>query len=125
MNSRSLPQNKAPFSSDQLAKFVVFGRQSVPMTLALSLRTEDTIVTRRSRGTCWDLEPVVGVARDSGATLGNHGLATRCHCRSLTSTELGPAISPPSEPNYLLHAANRTPELLDRRRPPLMREERE
>ena len=34
-----------------------------------------TIVTRRLRGTCWDLELAMGVAGDGGETIGSHDVA--------------------------------------------------
>ena len=54
MNSRLLPQNKISFGYDQLAKFANFAQKNVPMIQTFSLRMEDTLVMRRSRGTCWD-----------------------------------------------------------------------
>ena len=36
MNSRSLPQNKALFDSDQLVKFVIFAQKNVPTIRARS-----------------------------------------------------------------------------------------
>ena len=50
MNSRLLPQNKASFGSDQLAKFCRFVWKRVPTIRALSARMEGTIGTRRPRG---------------------------------------------------------------------------
>ena len=55
MDSRSLPQNKVSFRSDQLSKFCQFVQKSVPMIWAFSIQTEYTITTRRLRGI--DLHP--------------------------------------------------------------------
>ena len=50
MDSRSLPQNKASFSSDLLTKFCHFTQKSVSMIRELPSRTEATTVTRK---VCW------------------------------------------------------------------------
>ena len=98
INSRSLPQNKAMFDSDPLTKFVFSTRESVSMIWALSSQIEGTIVTRRSRGTCWNLEPAVGVDGNGSATLGSRGLATHTlPPPESASTELGIDQTTPSE----------------------------
>ena len=58
MNYKSLPQNKAPFNSDSLAKFSIFTRTYVPMIQALSLGTEGITLMRRPIWTCWYLDPL-------------------------------------------------------------------
>ena len=49
MNSRSLPQNKAPIGSDPLAKSVVFVQKSVSTIWTLLSVMEGTILKKRSR----------------------------------------------------------------------------
>ena len=51
-NSRSLPQNKASFGSDLLAKFCYFVRKSVLMIAALSSQMDGTI-SKRSSSWSW------------------------------------------------------------------------
>ena len=65
----------APFSLDVLAKFCYFEQKSVPTIRILSYRIEGTIMTRKLRGTYWNLEPTMGVAGDSGATAASHDVA--------------------------------------------------
>ena len=48
INSRLLPQNKAPFGSYQLAKFL-FAWKHVPMIQSLSSKNEETIVKKELR----------------------------------------------------------------------------
>ena len=62
---RSLPQNKALFDSDLLAKFHHFTRKSVPMIQALSSWMEGAIMMRRPRRIDLHPDTMVGVARDS------------------------------------------------------------
>ena len=50
MDSRSFPQNKAPFGWNQLSKFCHFAQKSVLTIRILSSRTEGTITTKRL---CW------------------------------------------------------------------------
>ena len=76
MDLRSLPQNKALFRSNLLSKFCHFVRESVLIIWAFSSQTEGTIMMKRLKGTCSDLEPIVGVAGDGGATSRSHDLAT-------------------------------------------------
>ena len=76
MNSRSLPQNKAPFGLDPLAKFAAFAQRSVPTIWVLSSLMEGTIRTRRLSGIDSNLATAVGVARDGRATLWSHSLST-------------------------------------------------
>ena len=79
MGLRSLPQNKALIGSDQLSKLRHFAWKSVPTIRTLSSRTDGTIATRRSRGTCWDLEMEVDAAEDGGAMAASRGLARALH----------------------------------------------
>ena len=85
-NSRSLPQNKALFGSDKLLKFLYFAQKSVPVIWTLSLQIEGTIMTRRLRGTYWNLEPVVSVAKDGVAMPGSHGVAMRVARASMAAS---------------------------------------
>ena len=55
-NSRSLPQNEAPFGLDSLAKFDVFAQKYMRAIHAHSSGPEGTIVMMRSRGTYWNQE---------------------------------------------------------------------
>ena len=77
INLRSLPQNKTPFGSDSLTKFVIFAQKNVLTIRVFSSRIQGIIVTRRSRETYWDLETVVKVAGDDGANSDSHDLPTR------------------------------------------------
>ena len=86
MNSRLLPQNKIPFGLDLLAKFIVFAHKCTLEIRILLSRTEGTIVRRLSRGTCWDREQPVRVARDGGTLLGGRGLATRVECATTSAS---------------------------------------
>ena len=54
MDSRSLPQNKAPFASDQMTKFCRFAHKTVLTIQALSSWMEGTTVTRRMSLASWD-----------------------------------------------------------------------
>ena len=71
-----VPQNKASFDSNQLAKFFVSAQKSMPTIQTFSSRTDGTIVMRRPRGSGWDPKPVVGMDGDNGATPGSRSLAT-------------------------------------------------
>ena len=64
VNSGSLPQNKALFSSYPLTKFSVFARKYMPTIWALLSETEHTILKRRLRWTCWDPEPLFNSPED-------------------------------------------------------------
>ena len=68
-NSRLLPQNMAPFGSDQLSKFYQFARKSMLPLWVLSSRTEGTYTAKRLRITDWNLEMAVGMARDDALLL--------------------------------------------------------
>ena len=103
MKSRSLPQNKTLVGSEQLSKFRQFAQKGILMIWALSSRKEGIIMAKRSRRTCWDLEPAVGVAGDSGATPRSHSRCRRRYRSCLTLTEVGPTISPPCELDELAH----------------------
>ena len=81
MNSRSLPQNKPLFGSDQLAKFVVFAHKSVSTIQVLSSQIEGIIMMRRPRGIGWHLETAVGMAKYGGTMSWSHDLCTNDHCR--------------------------------------------
>ena len=56
MDSRSLPQNKAPFGLNQLSKFCYFARKSLPTIWTLSSQTKGIVGMRRPRETCWSQE---------------------------------------------------------------------
>ena len=111
MNLRSLPQNKALFSSDQFTKFVVFAQKCVPMIRALSLGTEGTILKRRSRRACWNLEQAMGVARDDKATSRSYGSPptrpTMANDGDWAAGELPPPLLAPSEVVGPAHALRR------------------
>ena len=89
IDSRPLPQNKAPFGYDLLAKFRHFTRKSVPTIRSLLSQTEGTITMRKSRGTYWDLEPVIGVAEDGDATAASQDVAI-CVARAATAVDQPP-----------------------------------
>ena len=59
----------ALFGLDQLSKFHSFARKSVPMIQTLLSRMEGTIVMKRLKGTCWDLEPATEVVGDDVSLL--------------------------------------------------------
>ena len=63
MNSRLLPQNKALFGSDPLAKFVIFVQKYVLTIRPLSSETDSTILKKELRKIGWDPELVMKMAR--------------------------------------------------------------
>ena len=62
---------------------------------------------------CWDLDPVVGVVRDSGTTSGSRGLATGVKLAA-TATELGTDQMALVKLSPLARVAVTWPEVLDR-----------
>ena len=69
MDSRSLPQNKTSFGSNQLSKFRHFTQKSVPTIWPLSLWIEGTTIIRRPKGIDWQPRTVVWVAREGTSPL--------------------------------------------------------
>ena len=94
MNSRLLPQNKAPFRLDQLVKCVVTTWKNVSTIRAFSPWTKDTIVMRRPWGIGWHLDIAMGVARDN-VSYHSAAFPPLAVCSSSTE-ELPPPYSTPS-----------------------------
>ena len=69
MDSRSLPQNKTLFDSDQLSKFHQFVRKCVTSIQAPLLQMEGNIRTRRLRGIDWHPETAMKVDKNSVSLL--------------------------------------------------------
>ena len=106
MNSRSLPQNKAPLSSEQLVKFIIFIQKNVLTIRALSLQTEGTIMI----GGCGDHDGINDRLRNSRRnpfhcreemTISFSSSAS-VHRRTSTVVELGPTMSTPSDASRLV-----------------------
>ena len=108
MNSRSLPQTKSLFGSDQLAKFSFLHenacRQSEhfhqEMRVPFWREGQNELVgTKRFRQTCWRMAIL---SRESAAL--PHSYMCR-HCCDLVATKLGPGWSTPFECPWLVHVA--------------------
>ena len=69
-------QNKAPFGSDLLAKFVIFAWKSMSTIRVFSLRTKGTIMTRRPRRTSWHPIWPSKLAEEQQSKPRNHDLPT-------------------------------------------------
>ena len=96
------------FCLDQLVKFVVSAQKSVPKIRALSSQMKGTITMRRPRWVDWHPETVVRVARDGSTT------SSMPYSRRFWAiVELGPSLSPPSEPLQLAHVTARPSEKPD------------
>ena len=86
MDSRSLPQNKTSFGSDQLTKFIIFARKKVSTIQAFSLQTEVTILMRRPREIDWNLEMAVKVAWGRRSNARSCGPLTCVACPIITAS---------------------------------------
>ena len=95
IDSRSLPQNRAPFGSNQLSKFCYFAWKYASLIRALSSWTKGTIMTRRPQGIDLHPKPSSKVAGEGGSTSWVHGLSTHSTPLSLAMLRLLRIVSPP------------------------------
>ena len=112
-NLRSLPQNKASFSSDQLENFHHFPWKSVSMIRSLLSWTEGTIMMRRLKGTYWDQEPLSKVAGDRCEEWGTHMPYLWRNADISSTTKLGTYCFGPFELTDQVCARIRRSEKLD------------
>ena len=85
IDSRSLPQNKALFGSNLLAKFCHLAWKNVQTIWTLSSRTEDTIMMRRPRGIDWHPNWPPKLAREWKGMVGSHDETARAsHCATFS-----------------------------------------
>ena len=127
MNLRLLPQNKALFGSDPLAKFVIFVQKYVLTIWPLSSETDSTILKKELRKIGWDPELVMKMARGRCLNIVPQRLpqapTIAANNDILCRAELAPASSAPSSLVPLSHACWQATVHLDRLWLPLKREE--